>query len=63
MKTKWILPSLIALALALTGCNKSEPSPGSQARQYTCPMKEHSDVVKDKPGDCPKCGMKLIEKK
>jgi Cu(I)/Ag(I) efflux system membrane fusion protein len=29
--------------------------------QYTCPM--HSEVVSDKPGNCPKCGMALVEKK
>ena len=28
---------------------------------YTCPM--HSDVVSDKPGRCPKCGMALSESK
>lgn len=28
---------------------------------YTCPMAEHADVVADKPGKCPKCGMKLVE--
>jgi hypothetical protein len=28
--------------------------------QYTCPM--HSDVVLDKPGKCPKCGMTLVKK-
>jgi RND family efflux transporter MFP subunit len=27
---------------------------------YTCPMPSHADVVSDKPGDCPKCGMKLV---
>lgn len=27
---------------------------------YTCPM--HPEVTSDKPGDCPKCGMKLIKK-
>lgn len=27
---------------------------------YTCPM--HSEVVSDKPGKCPKCGMNLVEK-
>ena len=29
--------------------------------QYTCPM--HSEVVNNKPGNCPKCGMALVEKK
>jgi uncharacterized protein len=27
--------------------------------KYTCPM--HPDVIKDQPGSCPKCGMRLIE--
>lgn len=26
---------------------------------YTCPM--HPEVQQDKPGTCPKCGMKLVE--
>jgi membrane fusion protein, copper/silver efflux system len=28
---------------------------------YTCPMDSHADVVSDKPGKCPKCGMDLVE--
>jgi hypothetical protein len=28
---------------------------------YTCPM--HADVVQDKPGKCPKCGMNLVQGK
>ena len=28
---------------------------------YTCTM--HPDVVSDKPGKCPKCGMDLVQKK
>ena len=31
------------------------------AMKYTCPM--HPEVVKSKPGKCPKCGMELVEKK
>lgn len=27
---------------------------------YTCPM--HPEVQSDKPGQCPKCGMDLVEK-
>lgn len=66
MNTKWILPGLMALALgvsalAVNGCKDSVQS--SLVHQYTCPMKEHSDVVQDNPGNCPKCGMKLVEKK
>ena len=67
MKTKWILPTLMALILglaipAMTGCNKSEPATsGNPAVKYTCSM--HPEVVKDAPGNCPKCSMKLVEKK
>jgi hypothetical protein len=28
---------------------------------YTCTM--HPDVITDKPGNCPKCGMALVQKK
>ena len=66
MKTKWILASLAAVAFGLaafnlTGCKKSETATNSNAAvKYTCPM--HPEVVKDAPGNCPKCGMKLVEK-
>ena len=29
-------------------------------KSYTCPM--HAEVVTDKQGKCPKCGMALVEK-
>ena len=29
-----------------------------QHQQYTCPM--HPEVIKDEPGNCPKCGMNLV---
>ena len=30
-------------------------------KTYTCSM--HPEMISDKPGKCPKCGMVLIEKK
>ena len=60
-------------ALAITGCNGSNPNDGpgqssaqsakkdGQTVQYTCSM--HPEVLQAKPGDCPKCGMKLVEKR
>ena len=44
------------------GCAKTETAGSSTAAtKYTCPM--HPEVVQDKAGSCPKCGMKLVEKK
>jgi hypothetical protein len=66
-KTTWILSGMMALALAtsilgVTGCKKSDHEhSGDHAHRYTCSM--HPEVVQDKPGTCPKCNMKLVEKK
>jgi hypothetical protein len=77
--SKWIMAALMAGALAditigVSGCkqqsaqntNESVNQNTNQAAQqhvvqYTCPM--HPEVVQDKPGKCPKCGMDLVEKK
>ncbi len=40
--------------------SKSEGSSPAQKVIYTCPM--HPEVKSDKPGNCPKCGMKLVKK-
>ena len=40
--------------------NKSKTVDSLQVK-YTCEM--HPEVVTNKPGKCPKCGMSLVEKK
>ena len=31
-----------------------------QGTQYTCPM--HPEIISDRSGKCPKCGMTLVKK-
>lgn len=60
-----------AVGFAVVGCSKTEqqsqPAPSEQTNankttvQYTCSM--HPEVVQNSPGNCPKCGMKLVEKR
>ena len=67
MKKLWI----IALFILVAGCtansgnqnqnNKSLATPAKKdAIVYTCPM--DTDILSDKPGVCPRCGMDLVEK-
>ncbi len=58
----------LGLMIVVSGCgNKpaakvdNAPAAGAQVVQYTCPM--HPEVISDKPGKCPKCGMDLVVKK
>lgn len=67
MKTKFMVSAaLLAVSSIVSSCgnqeSKSEKTTESSAevKTYTCPM--HSEVTSDKPGQCPKCGMDLVEK-
>jgi hypothetical protein len=53
---------LSSVALAQTNSSLAPEASATAAakKEYTCPM--HPDVVKNKPGKCPKCGMTLVEK-
>ncbi|MEY2497668.1 MAG: hypothetical protein QOD12_1224 [Verrucomicrobiota bacterium] len=54
-----IAAALIA-AIPLHGLDAQEPKPSASvaAAKYTCVM--HPEVITDKPGKCPKCGMELV---
>nr|WP_277346431.1 heavy metal translocating P-type ATPase [Sneathiella chungangensis] len=41
----------------LSGGHKKHQKSQPKATQYTCPM--HPEIIRDQPGDCPKCGMAL----
>ncbi len=53
-----VMPKPALPASAHTGHAAAAPVPSPL---HTCPMEEHADVVSDKPGQCPKCEMKLVE--
>lgn len=54
-----ILGAFASLPVFAQGGKEAQPSPSASAtvQKYTCPM--HPEVVADKPGKCPKCGMHL----
>lgn len=67
-----VLINILAVLLVITvaGCSSSDTTSTVanshvvkhqvHVKQYTCPM--DTDVVTNKPGVCPKCGMDLVEK-
>jgi hypothetical protein len=68
MKTKMLMCGIVligGLFLTTTAVSAQETktekkSECSQTALYTCPM--HPDVIQNKPGKCPKCGMDLVKK-
>ena len=66
MRNKFLTLLLIATTCAISAAPaQTAQSPGvsaspsaSPAQKYTCVM--HHEVVMDHPGNCPKCGMKLV---
>ncbi|MEI7542760.1 MAG: heavy metal-binding domain-containing protein [bacterium] len=61
-----VVMSVLVVIIIATGCSNVKPvakvqtSGAAQLVQYTCPM--HPEVISDKPGKCPKCGMELVVK-
>lgn len=57
----------MVLSIAFIACSGSTDKTSgnndtiqSVKKQYTCTM--HPEVIQDKPGKCPKCGMDLVVK-
>lgn len=57
--------TVIVSVLLFNGCKQKDSSKEkseklAEKKLYTCSM--HPEVIRDKPGDCPICGMHMIEK-
>lgn len=51
-----LMPAILLAACGDTGNKK--PAAAGKVQTYTCPM--HPQIVQDKPGTCPICGMDLV---
>ena len=69
MKSKFLFQVLLVSGLMLVNFSvyqvysqttQNKPTK-QQTVKYTCP--EHPEVVQENPGNCPKCGKMLVEKK
>jgi len=61
----FIAAFLLSMAFVFTACsgndNKANTEQLAKDEMYTCKM--HNEVMSDHPGECPKCGMKLVKQK
>ena len=63
MRTKYFILLFVVIAiLAGVSCRqKKDGNASGKGKIYTCSM--HPEVLRTEPGNCPICGMKLVEKK
>ncbi|MCH7613441.1 MAG: hypothetical protein IIB95_08090 [Candidatus Marinimicrobia bacterium] len=71
-----LITSILGVILGLTACqgkkdsheghdlSKNEmakPAVEEKLVYYTCPMESHKHVHSQEPGNCPECGMKMVQ--
>jgi Cu(I)/Ag(I) efflux system membrane fusion protein len=59
----WVIIISLCMSAIIISCNgnkKEVAAPAETRVLYTCPM--HPQIIRDQPGNCPICGMKLIKK-
>lgn len=56
----FIFINTLAFSQVTNNETKADSTGITKTVQYTCSM--HSEILSDKPGNCPKCGMQLVEK-
>ncbi len=63
MKKIFLFLSLFTIFLYISSCRTSQkpPKEGEVRTFYQCPM--HPQITKEQKGDCPICGMTLVERK
>lgn len=64
-KIIFIVVLFLSITMFFTACsdnnNKVKTEQLAENEVYTCKM--HNQVMSDHPGECPKCGMKLVKQK
>ena len=64
-KIFFIAVIVLLIGLDITACsgtdNKTKTEQLAKDEMYTCTM--HNEVMSDKTGKCPKCGMTLVKQK
>lgn len=57
---KFTKPGLVDAAPPGESASAGETAASEGRLYYVCPMPEHVDVLYDRPGDCPLCGMDMV---